>query len=68
MIKEELYKWYDIVDEDEYWTEWETYRTGPKIATIINRGDSLYTYEESYLGWGTMARQGCWKYMRIKID
>lgn len=77
MIKEELYKWYPIVDEGEYWTnydlldypDWEKkYKGQEKIATIITNGKTIYTRENSKLGWGTMAKQGCWKYMRIKID
>ena len=67
-MDEELYKWYPIVDEGEYWTRWETHGDGPKITTIITMGDALYTYEEAYLGWSTMAQHGNWKYMRIKID
>ena len=70
--KEELYKWYPIVDEGEYWTDYDI--AGPlpkegreKIGTIVSDGTILYSYEECRLGWGTMAKRG-WKYMRIKLD
>lgn len=70
-LVEELYTWYPIVDEGEYWTEYDInssdeYR--PKIATIVTDGIRIYTREECTIGWGTMARSGNWKYMRIKID
>ena len=69
---EELYKWYPIVDEGEYWTDYDLYSvnldTFEKISTVVSNGTTLYTYEECPLGWGTMAKQGSWKYMRIKID
>lgn len=71
MIKEELYKWYPIVDEGEYWTDYDTsiYRDNiEKISTIVTNGKDVWTYSECNLGWGTMAKQGDWKYMRIKID
>lgn len=71
MIKEELYKWYDIVDEGEYWTDYDTalYRDDiEKISTIITNGKDVWTYQECSLGWGLMAKMGCWKYMRVKID
>ena len=71
-MKEELYKWYPIVDEGEYWTNYDTsvYREDgiEKISTIVTNGNDVWTYSECNLGWGTMAKQGCWKYMRIKID
>lgn len=70
-MKEELYKWYPIVDEGEYWTDYDTsmYRDGiEKICTIVSSGTTIFTYEECPLGWSTMAKQDNWKYMRIKID
>ena len=70
-MKEELYKWYPIVDEGEYWTEYDTYAydvNRPKIATIVTDGLMIYTYEECRIGWGQMAKHGNWRYMRIKID
>ena len=79
--KEELYKWYPIVDEGEYWTDYELYpymQLNPenykdthnldKIITIVTNGKDVWTHPECRLGWGTMAKQGDWKYMRIKID
>lgn len=68
-MKEELYKWYPIVDDGEYWTDYDTYRDGiKKICTIVSSGTTIFTYDECPLGWSTMAKQGGWKYMRIKID
>lgn len=71
IIKEELYKWYPIVDEGEYWTDFDIdiYNEDvPKIRTIITNGNLMYTHDECSYGWSTMAKQGNWKYMRIKID
>jgi hypothetical protein len=71
-MKEELYKWYPIVDEGEYWTDYDTAYTKrdefEKISTIVSTGTTLYTYEECPFGWGTMAKSGNWRYMRIKLD
>ena len=79
-MKEELYKWLPIVDEGEYWTDYELYsykHLNPdgyndthnldKIVTIVSDGTVLYSYEECNFGWGTMAKMG-WKFMRIKLD
>lgn len=69
---EELYKWYPIVDEGEYWTDYDIANIiSPslnKIQTIVTNGARIYTYHECNLGWGTMAKGGNWRYMRIKID
>lgn len=69
-MKEELYKWYPIVDEGEYWTDYEYTKRDEfeKISTIVSAGTTLYTYEDCPFGWGTMAKLGDWKYMRIKIE
>ena len=68
-MKEELYKWYPIVDEGEYWTDYDINRDGlEKINTIVSNGIDIYTYEECNIGWGTMAKYDYLKYMRIKID
>lgn len=68
----ELYKWYPIVDEGEYWTEYDTanvlFPNLNKVQTIVTNGARIYTYRECNLGWSTMAKSGDWKYMRIKID
>lgn len=70
-MKEELYKWYPIVDEGEYWTDyditWSNKDGIEKISTIVSDGTTLYSYEECRFGWGTMAKMG-WKYMRIKLN
>lgn len=74
---EELYKWYPIVDEGEYWTDYdlldypdweEKYGNREKIATILTNGKAIYTQKDSKPGWSTMAKEGNWKYMRVKID
>ena len=70
-IKYKLYVWYQIVDDGEYWTDYDTSIYGDdieKISTIVSNGTTLYTYEECHLGWSTMAKSGNWKFMRIKID
>ena len=68
-MKEELYKWYPIVDKGESWTDFDLGMNGEKIATIVTNGTYIYSYMEEWrLGWSTMAKQGNWKYMRIKID
>lgn len=73
--KYELYKWYPIVDEGEYWTNYDftipdeiNNENSPKIKTLVTNGETLWTYRECNLGWGTMAKSGDWKFMRIKID
>lgn len=74
MIKEELYKWYPITDEGEYWTDYELLLPEAcddeteKIKTVVTDGIRLWTCEQCRIGWNTMAKQGNWKYMRIKID
>ena len=68
-MTEELYKWYPIVDEGEYWLDSDINSEDfPKIKTIVTDGIVLWTYKQCYLGWGTMAKEGTWKYMRVKID
>ena len=69
-MKEELYKWYPIVDEGEYWTDYDTsvYRDDiEKITTVVTNGTLIYTFESCILGWSTMAKSGEWKYMRILL-
>ena len=75
-MKEEFYKWYPIVDEGEYWTDFDLYikneiyysQEMTKISTIVTDGTSVYTYDLCPYGWGQMAKIGNWKYMRIKLD
>ena len=70
-MKEELYKWYPIIDEGEYWTEYDisVYRNGvEKTSTIVTNGKDIWTYPECNLSWSTVAKQGDWKYMRINIE
>ena len=73
-MKEELYKWYPIVDEGEYWTDYdllllnEHFDETNKIRTIVTDGTRLWTCKQCRLGWATMAKQGKWKYMRILLS
>ena len=74
-MKEELYKWYPIVDEGEYWTDFDIaiydevcQENLPKIKTVVTNGSLMWTYRECTLGWGTMAKFRTWRYMRIKLD
>ena len=70
-MKEELYKWYPIVDEGEYWTDYDTsiysHEDANKIGTIVSNGTLIYTFKSCILGWSTMAKSGEWKYMRILL-
>lgn len=65
-IKEELNKWYPVVDEGEYWTNADIDCVAG-IRTIVTDGQRIFTFQSNKEGWGTMARRG-WKYMRIKLD
>lgn len=74
-LVEELYTWYPIVDDGEYWTDYdlcikdEIYSNDiSRISTVVTDGTSVYTYSICPYGWGQMAKQGNWRYMRIKID
>lgn len=70
-MEEELYKWYPIIDEGEYWTDYDTsffsYKDVDKIGTIVSNGTNLYTFDNCTLSWSTMAKSGEWKYMRILL-
>lgn len=67
----ENYKWYPIVDEGEYWVEEFPYEF-PYCQTIVwyhpDSGENygVVTQSTSYLGWGTMAKQGGWYFMIIE--
>jgi hypothetical protein len=67
-MNDELYKWNDIIDEGEYWSD---ISNGPnddiKIRTIVTDGDEIYTYYTCPYGWSTMAKSGGFKYMNISI-
>ena len=72
---EELYKWYPIKDDGEYWTDYdlcikdEVYCENiTRVATVVTDGTSLYTYNICPYGWGQMAKHGNWRYMRIKLN
>lgn len=68
-MKEELYKWYPIVGEDDYWLNADANPLDDTpIRTIVTNGRMLWTYEDCKIGWSLMVKQGNWKYMRIKID
>ena len=56
--------WYDLVDE-AYWVE-EYPDEFPNCFTIVSDGEYVYTKERCYLGWGTMAKWGDFKFMIIE--
>ena len=63
------YVWYNLTD-DEYWAE-DFPEEFPNCVTIIcctrPEIDSLIrTQHTAYLGWGTMAKSGEWKFMIIE--
>ena len=45
-MNEELYKWYPIVDEGEYWTDYDLGVGSEKIKTIVTNGGDIYSYME----------------------
>ena len=61
----ENFKWYPLTDE-EYWVE--SYESEfPGCITIVYHPDyGFYKLENCYLGWGTMAKQGDWKFIIIE--
>lgn len=65
----QLYKWYSVTDET-YWVE-EYPKEFPNCETIIccTRPDiceSILTRAHAYIGWGTMAKYGEWKFMIVE--
>ena len=70
-MEEELYKWYPIIDEGEYWTDYDitpfSHKGVVKIGTSVSNGKKIYTVDNRPLGWSTMAKSGEWKYMRILL-
>ena len=69
-----LYTWYPLTD-DEYWVDdGELQETFPNCQTIVcdtvhgSMNNHIMTFNECHIGWGTMAKAGNWKYMRLKID
>ncbi len=70
-MEEELYKWYPIIDEGDYWTNYDTsffpHKGVVKIGTIVSNGTTIYTFDNCTLSWSTMAKSGKWKYMRILL-
>ena len=65
---EQLYKWYPIIDEGEYWLDSDIGEDTSDIRTIVAKDNHLFHYHDCPLGWGTMAKDGGWRYMRISID
>ena len=68
----ENYIWYPLVDEGDYWTDYDTsfYKDNikEKISTIVSNGINIYTYEKCPFSWSMMAKFDNWKFMRIKLD
>lgn len=65
----ENYKWYPLTDE-EYWVE-EMPNEFPNCVTIVyntqNRWDNdIKTYQNCSRGWGTMAKDGNFKFMIVE--
>ena len=63
------YVWYPLTDE-EYWAE-EYPEEFPNCQTIIccirsDIDNTIRTQSTSYIGWGTMAKYGEWKFMIIE--
>lgn len=63
------YIWYPVTDET-YWVE-EYPDEFPNCHTIIcNTQESvcpnILTQDSSFMGWGTMAKYGNWKFMIIE--
>ena len=68
----ELYKWYPLTD-DEYWVDVDYQDDFPDCQTIVYDTKQtpcvkhcIMTYNEAYIGWGTMAKLGTWKFMIIE--
>jgi hypothetical protein len=60
------YEWYDVTD-DTYWTE-ELPEEFPNTFTIVCEEDiygnkNIYTYSSCFIGWGSMAKFGGFKFM-----
>jgi hypothetical protein len=65
----ELNTWYPLTD-NEYWVE-EYPDEFPNCNTIVTClyqrfGNEIKTYQSCSIGWGTMAKDGCWYFMIIE--
>lgn len=68
------FQWYPVTDE-EYWVEEFPEEFPDCITLVINNDTDLegnpktysYLMDTCYLGWGTMAKYGGWKFMIIPI-
>ncbi len=63
------YVWYPLTD-DEYWVE-DYPDEFPNCRTIIcctrpEIAEGIFTYQSAFMGWGTMAKYGEWKFMIIE--
>ena len=65
----ENYKWYPLTD-NEYWVEFGYQDEFPNCQTVVcktgNPTNRIMTYNDAYVGWGTMAKSGTWKFMIIE--
>lgn len=64
------FKWYPLTDK-EYWVDDDD--EFPNCQTIVvdmsntfNGHHQIMTYSQAYLGWGTMAKYGTFKFMIIE--
>ena len=69
----ELYKWYQLTD-DEYWVDVGVLQElFPDCQTIVCDTKQILcvkhcimTYDDCHIGWGTMAKQGTYKFMIVE--
>ena len=68
-----LYTWYPLTD-NEYWVDGNFYYNEfPNCQTIVcdtypmeGIRHDIMTYHNCPIGWGTMAKNGTWKFMIIE--
>ena len=59
------YQWYPVTD-GTFWIE-EYADEFPNCSTIVSTNKSYpFTRTSTYLGWGSMAKQGIWYFMIIE--
>lgn len=67
-----LYTWYPLTD-NEYWVDLDYQNEFPDCQTIVcdtypmeGIRHVIMTYQNCTIGWGTMAKNGTWKFMIIE--
>lgn len=69
--KYKLYTWYPLTD-DEYWVDLDYQDEFPNCQTLVYDTAEQMTYntimrmQDCQLGWGTMAKNGTWKFIIIE--